>query len=184
MKTEDLIKLAVARRKIDTKVKAVEASTKAKTGPYKAKLNQIDEKLIKYVNKTGKEGTLQSFKLPDDSTVYASESDKYSTKDRTELDAWVLEPLHQTIAGLEQDLAEEEDADLQEVLGDELNAALQMLHKIHNRMGIFSNTIVKDSAIAFRKDTGATDIEGSLKGGKLPGGVRMFKQPILNFRKG
>lgn len=176
MDTKRLIELAVARKKLDAKVKADEAALKEKLKPLKAKRDQVDEVLGKIINKSGEKGCMKSFKLPDDSIVYASEVDKYSTKDRNELDAWVLQPLA---------LYLELEAD---ALGDEADAALedlvQAINDVHNRMGIFSNTVVKDSAIAYRKDTGASDVEGDLTGGKLPGGIGMYKERKVNFRKG
>lgn len=188
MNTEGLVKLATVRRQIDSKIKTETAALGEKLGPAKAKLKQIDEKLVKYVNKTGKEGTLKSFKLPDDSSVFASESDKYSIKDRPEVDAWVLEKLEDKIARLKAEYVleggPEGDEDVRELIGDDLEELQEIHASIANRLGIFSNTIVKDAAIAHRKDTGATDVEGSLKGGKLPGGIRMFKQMTVNYRKG
>ena len=176
MDTKKLTQLAMARRKLDAQVKERSEELSEELKPLKEKIGKVDQVLAKVINKSGEEGTLKNFTLPDKSTVYASEVEKYSTRDRTELDQWVLEPLTLYL-DIESDLLGDEAA---EALADLVKA----LNEVQDRMGIFSNTIVKDSAIRFRKDTGASEIEGDLKGGKLPGGVRVYKEAKVNFRKG
>lgn len=53
-----------------------------------------------------------------------------------------------------------------------------------SRLGIFTNAVTKDEVEYWRRETGATDLDGKLDGGKLPAGVGLHVVKKVNFRKG
>jgi uncharacterized membrane protein YheB (UPF0754 family) len=167
MKVESITKLVNQRTKDLARIAELQATIAEEVKVRKERVAKIEARLSSVINKSGDEGTMQNLKAGD-VMVYASESDKYSIpKDsRGELNDWVLEGL-QEVAAENPDYVELED----------------VISEIYDRLEIFTNKVNKDPIVEFRKKTGGKEVEGDLRGGKLPGGVKYYLEQKVNFRK-
>lgn len=163
MEVEKLQKLIGHYRKLDARVKGVEAKCKADTEDDKALMKRIQEKLKKHIHR--EEGGLRNVNTSDGALAYARYEDKYRVTEIEELKKWVLGT---------DDMVE---------TGEGVLLSPTQLAEIMDRMDIFSNTLKKDPIIIHRRDTGAIEEDDMLKGGELPGGVGLYTHKEVRIRK-